>query len=351
MKNLSLLGLWFLSLMMVSCGEGSSLPAAKTPELTGIPIVATALTPVRDYYETSGSVMATTITQVASRVMGVVTSLPVKEGDPVQAGQLLLTLDDQDMMQHLKAAERGLDAAREQRDLMAVTAERYARLYAEKALTRQEMDEITTRQKVSQMEYDRARAMAEEARVMTGYARITAPVSGVVTAKMIDLGATAVPGMPLLTLENQDAFQVETHVDERLAGKLAAGKSVTVIIDALNLTLEGKIHKIIPSVDPLTRTFLVKIDLTAKGLRTGLFARVHIPAGQKDVLVVPSSAIVQRGQLTGVYVVDDQHLTAFRLIRTGKVFDRGVEVLSGLKPGERIVTAEVSRVTDGARIK
>jgi len=351
MKRFSLLALWFLALLIIACAEGNPPAAAKPTELTGIPVAVTAMKSVQDYYETSGSVMAVTITQVASRIMGAVTSLPVKEGDRVRAGQLIVTIDNQDMLQRLKATERGLDAAREQRDLMGVTAKRYAKLYTEKALTQQEMDEVTTREKVAQLEYDRARAMADEARVMVGYTRITAPVSGVVTAKMIDLGATAVPGIPLLTLENQDAFQVETHIDEGLAGKLTTGKPVTVIIDALNRTLEGKIQKIVPSVDPLSRSFLVKITLVAQGLHTGLFARVRIPAGQKDILVIPSSAIVQRGQLTGVYIVDTQNLTAYRLIRTGRVFDQGVEVLSGLTPGERIVTAEVSRVTDGARLQ
>ncbi|MBN1546878.1 MAG: efflux RND transporter periplasmic adaptor subunit [Syntrophaceae bacterium] len=351
MTRLALFGLLILFLMPVACGEGDPPPAFKPQELTGIPVTVVEETSVPDYYETSGSVMAKTITQIAARVMGMVTSLPVKEGDHVRTGQLLLTIEDQDLLQRLRAAYKSLDAAREQRDLMDITAERYAKLYTEKALTQQEMDEVTTRQKIAQSEYNRARAMTDEAKVMLGYTRITAPVSGVITAKMIDLGATAVPGMPLLTLENQDAFQVETHVDESLAEKLAAGTPVTVTIDALGLSQEGRIQKIVPSVDPRSRSFLVKIDLSAKGLRTGLFARVRIPTGQKDLLIVPQTAIVQRGQLTGVYVVDTENLTAYRLIRTGKVYNQGVEVLSGLKQGERIVKADVNRVIDGGRIK
>lgn len=351
MKRFLQFGLSLLLLLLLACGEDAKPPVLKSPELIGIPVTTVDISSVQDYYETSGSVMAKTISQVASRLMGVVTSLFVKEGDRVQAGQLMLTIDDQDILQRSKAAYKGLDAAREQRDLMAVTAKRYEKLYAEKALTQQEMDEVLTRQKIAQIEYDRSRAMAEESRVMLGYARITAPVSGVVTAKMINLGATTVPGMPLLTLENQDAFQVEAHVDEGLAGKLTAGMSVIVAIDALGIKKAGKIQKIVPSVDPLSRSFLVKIDLAAPDLKTGLFARVRIPRGEKDLLVVPPAAILQRGQLTGVYVVDPQGIAAYRLIRMGKVYDQGVEVLSGLKPGERIVTAQVNRVTDGARIK
>lgn len=351
MQRFRLFLILILLLLLAACQEGSSKPASAPPLLTGIPVSPVEMTSVQEYYETSGTVMAGTVSDIASRVMGTITALYVKEGDRVREGQLLLTIDDRDMLQRLKVAYKGLEAAREQRDLMAITAGRYEKLYAEKALTRQEMDEIATRQKVAQLEYDRARAMAEEARIMFSYARITAPIDGVITAKRVDVGATAVPGMPLLILENQNTFQVEIHVDEGLAGKLAPGMPVTIIIDALGLTKEGKIKKIVPAVDPLSRSFLVKVDLDASDLRTGLFARVRIPTDKKDRLVVPAASIVRRGQLTGVYAVDTQDFVAYRLIRAGKIYEQGVEVLSGLKPGERVVTAEVNRVTDGARIR
>jgi len=351
MRRSRLLWILILLLFLAACQGEASKPVSAPPLLTGIPVSPAETTSVQEYYETSGTVMAGTVSDIASRVMGAITALYVKEGDRVREGQLLLTIDDRDMLQRLKVAYKGLEAAREQRDLTAITAGRYEKLYAEKALTRQEMDEIATRQKVARLEYDRARAMAEEARITFDYARITAPIDGVITAKRVDVGATAVPGMPLLILENQDAFQVETHVDEGLAGKLAPGMPVTIIIDALGLTKEGKIKKIVPAVDPLSRSFLVKVDLDASGLRTGLFARVRIPTDKKDCLVVPAASIVRRGQLTGIYVVDTQDFVAYRLIRAGKVYGQGVEVLSGLKPGERVVTAEVNRVTDGARIR
>jgi RND family efflux transporter MFP subunit len=351
MKKASYLWVSILFIMLAACQEGPPKSASPPPVLTGIPVVATATTPVQEYYETSGTVMAKTIAPMASRLMGTVTALYVKEGDHVRAGQLLLTIDDQDMLQQMKVAYKGQEAAKEQRDLMAITAGRYEKLYAEKALTQQEMDEVATRHKVAQLEYDKARALAEEARIMFGYARITSPISGVITSRQVDLGATVVPGAPLLTVESTEAFQVEIHVDESLAGRLSPGMPVMITLEALGLQKEGEIQKIVSAVDPLSRSFLVKIDLADPGLRSGLFARVRIPTGAKNILAVPASSVVKRGQLTGLYIVDTKGNVSYRLIRLGKIYDQGVEVLSGLSPGERIVTAQVNAITDGARIK
>jgi RND family efflux transporter MFP subunit len=351
MKKAPFLWVAILFVLLAACQEGPPQSTSPPPVLTGIPIATTATVPVREYYEAAGTVMARTIAPVASRIMGTVTALYVKEGDRVQTGQLLVTIDDQDRLQRLKVAYKGQEAAKEQRDLMAITAGRYEKLFAEKALTGQEMDEVRTRQKVAQLEYDKARAMAEEARIMFNYARITAPISGVITSRAVDLGATAVPGMPLLTVESTDTFQVEIHVDESLAGRLSPGMTVMITLDALSLQKEGKIQKIVSAVDPHSRTFLVKIDLADPRLRSGLFARVRIPTGQKNILAVPAFSIVKRGQLTGLYVIDTKGTVTYRLIRVGKSYDQGVEVLSGLSPGERIVMAQVNRITDGARIK
>lgn len=351
MKNALLLWVSILFLLLAACQEGPPQSASRQTVLTGIPIATAATASVQEFYETSGTVMAKTIAPVASRIMGTVNALYVKEGDRVQSGQLLLTIDNQDMLQRMKVADKGQEAAKEQRDLMAITAGRYENLYAEKALTGQEMDEVRTRQRVAQLEYGKARAMAEEARIMFSYARITSPISGIITSRTVDLGATAVPGMPLLTVESTDTFQVEIHVDESLAGRLSPGMSVMISLDTLSLQKEGKIQKIVAAVDPLSRTFLVKIDLADPRLRSGLFTRVRIPTGHKNILAVPASSIVSRGQLTGLYVVDTKGNVSYRLIRMGKLYDQGVEVLTGLTPGERIVTAQVNRITDGNRIK
>ena len=167
---------------------------------------------VDEYYDTSGTVAAKTISVVASRVMGSVTSIQAKEGDRVNAGRVLLTIDDSDVTQRVKAAnegykeaEKGLEAAKENRNLADITDQRYKKLFDEKALTGQELDQIETQQRVAEIDYqraqssvERARAGLNEAKVYHGFTRITSPVNGVVTEKKGEVGSMAVPGMPLL---------------------------------------------------------------------------------------------------------------------------------------------------------
>ena len=122
---------------------------------------------------------------------------------------------------------------------------------------------------------------------------------------------------------------------------------VEVTIDALEERFQGKVREILPAVDPASRTFLVKIGLEGNRPRSGLFARVRFPAGMRERILVPEGAIVRKGQLTGGYVVDGKRLVTYRLIRTGSASATGTEVLSGLMPGERIITGGIERAVDG----
>jgi RND family efflux transporter MFP subunit len=306
---------------------------------------------VDEYYEASGTVKAKTLSVVSSRVMGTVTSLRVREGDRVQDGHVLLTLDDRDVAQKVIAAEKAVEAADQNRSLTDVTYKRFRKLFEGKAISQQEMDQIETQRKVAESEYERAKAGLAEAEVYFGFTKITSPVSGVVTEKKIDQGSMAVPGMPLLTVEDTSSFRIEVNVDESLSGKLKAGMPVDVIIDSLSLRAGGRISEIVPSVDPLSRTFPVKVLPEAPGLKSGLYAKVRIPVGKKEAILLPRSAIIERGQLTGVYAVDDRRVLTYRLVRAGREYDGNVEILSGINPGDKVVTAGAERAVDGGLIQ
>jgi multidrug efflux pump subunit AcrA (membrane-fusion protein) len=115
--------------------------------------------------------------------------------------------------------------------------------------------------------------------------------------------------------------------------------------------MAGKVREVVPSVDPASRTFLVKVGLEGQDLRPGLFVRVMVPLGKKQVIVVPEKAVVRRGELTGVYTVEAGGLVTYRLIRTGRAYPGGLEVLSGLSPGEKIITDRVDRAQDGGVLR
>lgn len=332
---------------VAGCGDKHGEGGIERPVVTGVAVRSVRTTMAREVYEATGTVRSERTSIVASRVLAVVTSLHVREGDTVKSGQLLLTLDDRDAAERLKAATQALESARQNLSLAEVTWSRYHGLFEQKVIAGQEMDQIENRHNVAKAEYERARAMVEEARTYLGFTRITSPGDGVVAEKRTDTGSMAVPGIPLLVIEGGGGSHVEVAVDEGLTGEIRTGMPVEVTIDALEERFQGKVREILPAVDPASRTFLVKIGLEGNRPRSGLFARVRFPAGMRERILVPEGAIVRKGQLTGVYVVDGKRLVTYRLIRTGSASATGTEVLSGLMPGERIITGGIERAVDG----
>lgn len=323
----------------------------KRQAVSGVTLSEVHPTQVDEYYETSGTVRAKTISVIASRVMGTVTSVKVKEGDRVHAEQVLMTIDDRDVAQRVKAAEKAVEAAKQNKSLSDITYQRYKKLHDEKAISQQEIDQIETQKKVADMEYERAKAFLAEAQVHHVFTRITAPTSGIVTEKKIELGSMAVPGVPVLTVEDNSYFRIEANVDERLSGRLKIGMPVDVVIDSIGQEIKGRISEIVPAIDPMSRTFLIKIDLKMPSLKTGLYGKVLIPEGKKEAILVSKKSIVEKGQLVGVYVVDNKGVITYRLIKAGKNYGDQVEVLSGLNGGEKIIVDGMEKAVDGGIIK
>ncbi len=331
------------------------------PRVAGIRVEAVVPSAVDEYYETSGTVRAKTVSVVASRVMGTVTSVRVKEGDRVAEGRLLLTIDNSDVAQKLRGAEEGcreaqkaLEAADENRRLAGITFGRYKKMYDDKALTGQEFDQIKPQKRVAEIDYERAKAAlsraeagVNEVRVYEGFTRVISPVTGIVTEKKIEAGSMAVPGAPLLTVEDNSSYRIDINIDERLASNIRPGMDADVFLESMNKHIKGVVTEVVPSVDPLSRSFMAKVGVKDAGLRNGFYAKVSIPVGKRDALLVPEGAMVERGQLTGVYVVDKESVIAYRLVKVGRRYGERLEILSGLNPGEGVVVGGVERAVDG----
>jgi RND family efflux transporter MFP subunit len=364
----SLCLLLIIGFLPIGCGEKVQPGTArvKRPVIRGVSVAAVVPRRIDEFTEATGTVRAARAGYVASRMMGTVTSILVREGDRVAKGQLLLTIDDSDVVQKVKAAEAGsqeaaraFESAGRNRELADVTYGRYKKMYDEKAISQQEMDQFAAGKQVAGLEQERMREMQKraaavlaEAKVTLGFTRVTSPFAGQVTEKKIDVGSMAVPGMPLLTVEDASGFNAEISVDEQLAGRITVGVPVTVDIESINRQIAGRITRILPTVDPESRTFIVKVSVSGAGLRSGLYARVKIPRGTaKEVILAPRTALVDRGQLTGVYTVDDRGVVTYRLVRTGKEYGGDREILSGLKPKERIIVHGVEKAVDGGIVE
>lgn len=356
-----------LVLLFASCGSGadSDKGRAHRAVIKGVKTETVRKKEVDEYYRTSGTVKAATISDVASRIMGAVTSINVKEGDRVAEGDILLTIDDRDSRQRARAAgeahleaENYLEAADENKHLAELTYERYKSLYDDKAISAHEMDEIETRKDVAAFETERARAALgrakanmEEAEINLGFTKVRAPVTGIVTGKDVEVGSMAVPGRVLMRVEDTSSFRLDVSVDEKMSGRLEPGMTVKADVEALGKRIEGTVTEVVPAVDPGTRSFLVKIGLDGEGLKTGLYASVLIPSGKREALLIPPSAIVKKGQLEGVYTVNGEGVATYRLIRTGSEYDGRIEVLSGLRDGDVIIVEGAERAADGGLVQ
>jgi RND family efflux transporter MFP subunit len=351
-------------LVLAGCSSKNETPV-KREIVSGITVMKVNPAQVDDYFETSGTVRAKTVSIVASRVMGTITSVKVKEGDKVTAGDVLMTIDNRDTAQRVAATEAAFSEAQsaraasgEQRSLAEVTYSRYKNLYNEKVISRQEFDQIEMQKKVSDAEFnrvsqgvERAKANLEEARVYHGFTQVRAPISGIVTEKKIESGSLATPGMPLCTVEDTSQFKIEAAIDEGLIKKVSPGMAAYILFDKTGEKITGRITKVVPSIDPASRTFLVEVTIQDRSLRSGSYGKVLIPQGKKESLLIPAGAIVERGQLTGVFVVDEKGVIAYRLIKTGRVYDGLAEVLSGLSKGEGIIVSGMEKAIDGGIVK
>ncbi|MFQ5735664.1 MAG: efflux RND transporter periplasmic adaptor subunit [Thermodesulfobacteriota bacterium] len=315
------------------------------------------------YLEFSGTVRARSTSVVAGKVMGTVESVKVREGDHVEKGQLLLTIEARETAERVRAAEaarnqvlRSLMTASQNRLLALRTYQRYKKLYDQKAVSLHELETIEAQKKNADHEYERleeavkeARARVEEARIYRAYTHIKSPVAGVVSAKRVDAGSMASPGMPLLVIEDTSSFTLDVNVDERMGGSIRPGDRVAVFVGGRER--EGKVAQVVGAVDPASRTFLVKVDLAGEGLRPGLSGRVRLPAQKRRAIMVPAGALVQKGSLTGVWAVDDEGVVTYRLVRKGGVYGGRVEILSGIEPGERIIVEGADAAFDGGVLR
>jgi RND family efflux transporter MFP subunit len=351
--NKTFLSFSLLCLLLAACGrdiEPGETPAQR-PAVRGLAlttVVATTLTEAETYV---GTVESTDRGVLAARIDGRVGRIAVREGDLVQAGQLLLTIEGNPAPHRLAEAEGARKAAAARLELAEQTAGRYRQLFAKEAVTPQEMDRIGAELEMARQQLRSAAAAVETARTALADTRVTAPYAARLVRRQVEEGTTVLPGTPLLVLDRQGEWRVRAMLPETLFGRVGEGDAVSVEIPAAGKTLGGKVAEVLPGADPQSRTFEVKVLLTsAEGLGAGMYARVGLAGGARPTLLVPAAAIVQRGQLSGLYVVEDGVLR-FRLVRTGRRLDGRVEILSGLSEGAKIVAAGTEKAQHGARVE
>lgn len=378
MANRFLIGVMAAAAFFSGCGSNPERKSAVPNALSGVTVETVRLQILPDLYEAVGTVRSATVSVLGAQLTGTVREIRVKPGDRVKRGQVLALLDDRTPRAQLAAAEAGVEeakfgvaetdraiqAAQAERALAEVTYKRYQELLAKNSVTRQEFDgaeakyksavaseaALEARKKAVEARGQEARSQRESAQTFFSYASIVSPIDGVVTAKSVDAGTLVMPGTTLLTVEDTAHFRLEANVPEELASKISLHQKSPVWTE--HGQLDGEVVEIVPAADPASRTFVVKVALPATcGCQSGEYGKAAFAAGQTQALAIPRAAVVNRGQLQGVYAVSPQGTAEYRLVTVGKLFGDRIEILSGLSEGERVATSHLDDLKDGTRVE
>lgn len=319
---------------------------------------------ITEWYEAVGTVHSRTETYISAQITGRVVKVFVRPGDRVDKEETLIQLDNRELRARLDQAQQGMEAAGAKQEQAAHALAAAEALYTQaeanyKRINTYFQQEAATRNDLEQAEasYRQAKAgveqakkgvtaakagarqaqkVVEEARVALGYAEITAPEAGEVAKRLAEPGDLAWPGKSLLVLHAPGALRLEGHVREGLIKKVMPGSQLQVRIDALDETIDGTVEELIPSADPLSRTFMVKVAIPALiGLYPGMFGRLMVPLGERQAVVVPKNAIYRIGQMEVVRAEKDGHW-CHCFVTTGREIEDKIEVLSGLSGNEKI---------------
>jgi len=316
-------------LLSVGCGskeEPTIAIISAAPQATiqaAVIEIRTSQVPIR--VEVTGQVMPIFQAILSSRIQGTIDKLLVREGTQVSKGQTLIQLDNRDIQADLARASAEVENAKAQLDRMKT-------LYGQDAVSKQEMENATRTYKVA--EADRKAVLAQ-----LSYTVVKAPFDGMITEKKVEAGELASPGQPLLKMEDPRKLRLETTVAEGDLKSVSLGDKIPILIDALGVqTLRGIVSQILPAGDPHTHTFMVKVDLPiTSGLKSGMFGRLQLDKGVTQTMLVPASVIVERGELTTVFVVGSDTISRLRWVKVGRRLDTQIEILSGVNVGERVL--------------
>jgi RND family efflux transporter MFP subunit len=346
-------GVLLATALVVGCGGGRhDADSAATAEPVEVDTRVAALEEVPVTVEATGSIEPRVRVSPGTKVLGRIAEVACEEGQHVRAGDVLVRLEKRDLEAAVNQARAAVTMAEAQLENARAQHDRIVALHAKGSVTDKNLEDASAAYRVAEAAVEQATANLAAAQVMLGYAEIRSPVSGWVVAKMAEAGDMASPGAPLVTVEDLSRVKVVVEVPESDVVGLAPGDPATVTIDVAGRSQDAEVARVVPAGDPRSRTYRVELllDNPEGRLKSGMFARAGFRRGSREAVVVPGTAVLERGQLRGLFVVDSDGRARLRWIRLrGAPADR-FEVLSGLEPGERYLVAPPSSFADGTPV-
>ncbi|WP_273568550.1 efflux RND transporter periplasmic adaptor subunit [Maribacter halichondriae] len=348
--------LLMLTLVLNSCGEADKKTVADNSPAVAVHVSAVSENTDNPFLSTSGKIEAVKSVDLSTRMMGYVDKIYVQVGTKVKKGQLLVSINNADISAKLAQVNAGITEAIAAFNNAEKDYNRYTALFQENSASQKELDDITANYNMSKARLEAAKQMKNEVNAQLSYANIRAPFNGVVTNKFINAGDMANPGMPLLEVESPGKYQVLAMVPESEIVGIKADSEVDVILKSLNKSIKGKVTEVSTSAKNTGGQYMVKVilDKSDANILSGMYATVQFPVERKSTtkaaIMIPTIALVEKGQLTGVYTVSQSNTALLRWLRLGRTFGDKTEVLSGLSADEQYIVSAEGKLYNGAKI-
>lgn len=347
-------------LLFNACSSGESNKVIDNEKPISVTTSASTTSTSANGFIVTGQIEAAHSANVATRIMGYITKIYVKIGDRVNAGQLLFTVNSND----IQAKQSQVDAMLKQAEVAFHVAQkdfdRYTTLYKQNSASAKELEQIIMQYQSAKAGVEIAKGMQHELKSQLTYANVVAPFSGLVTQKLADEGSLANPGMPILTIEQGGSLQVTAKVPETEITSLKVGDVANVNVDAASIQFQSKLIQINPSSQFTGGQYIIKLSIPssdANKLMTGMYAQIKIQtkgtsikADTSSTVMIPATALVYRDQLVGVYTISNQNTAMLRWLRIGKTDGDKVEVLTGLAKNEVYIVKAQGNLYNGAKV-
>ncbi len=340
-------------ILVASCGKDKAASKDNTPAVAVK--VSTPSAEGSAFLSASGKIEAVQNANLSTRMMGYVTDTYVNVGDKVSKGQLLLRINSADISAQSAQVTASITEAKVAFRNAEKDYNRFKVLFEQKSVSQKEMDDITANYEMAKARLEGATQMKNQVNAQLSYSNISAPFSGVVTGKFINKGDMANPGMPLIGMETPGKFQVIAMVPESEITKIKEGTTVNVVVKSTNELIKGTVTEVSSSAKNTGGQYLVKVilDKTEAKLLSGMYTSVQFPiekSTEAKRILVPESALVKQGQLTGIYAIGNKNVAILRWLRTGKTFGDKVEILSGLAADEQFIVAAEGKLYNGVKV-
>jgi len=333
-------------IMLAGACSSPAKEKTKAPDRVAGSVYTVRDTTVQAVFEASGTATPVRQATLSTKLMGTVLEVLANEGDKVVAGQTLVRIDARDLVAKQSQVAASIAEAEAVRRDASTQAGRIRALYADSAATRVQLDAAETALLRADAGVRAVRASSAELRAVSGYALVRAPFTGTVTKRFVDPGAFAAPGSPLISVQDGDELRIVASATPDVVRGLGRGQRVDAVVE--NRPVSGIIEGIVPSTSGNLYIINALVSNGGGSILPGSTASLLIPLGSRRALVVPSSAIVRQGDLTGVMIrwPDGDEV---RWVRVGRSSESVIEVDSGLRAGDVVVVPIAASSTVAAR--